>query len=67
MEAILTDFFDRYTELEMEWIATALRDWADRSPAEIEAGALEFDRMVEEDRKGYLESLADENAMLSLF
>ncbi len=66
MEDILTDFFNRYTELEMEWIATALRDWADRSPIEIEAGASEFDRMMEEDRKGYLESLADENAMLSL-
>ncbi len=37
-----------------------------RNPAIIEAAADEFDRMMEEDRKAYLQSLNEENAMLSL-
>lgn len=66
MEDVFTECHERYTELEMNWIGNALSSWATRSPAEIEAGAAEFDRMIEEDRKSYLESLSEENAMLSL-
>ncbi len=50
----------------MKWIGSALADWGKRNPAIIEAAADEFDRMMEEDRKAYLQSLNEENAMLSL-
>lgn len=65
MERLLTESHERYPELERRWIAIALREWRDRT-SEIEVGAAEFDRMMEEDRRGYLDSLAEENAMLAL-
>ncbi len=65
MERILSDFFANYSDHERKWIGTALSDWRGRSH-EIESGALEFDRMIEEDRQSYLDSLAEENAMLAL-
>lgn len=67
MESIFNECFNDYDALEAHWIGTALASWKDRSPAIIEAGAAEFDRMMEEDRKGYLHSLGEESAMLSLF
>lgn len=65
MERILSESHEHYAELEREWIATALREWRDR-PSEIASGAAEFDKMMEEDRRSYLDSLAEENAMLAL-
>jgi len=66
MERLLTECYENYQELEMKWIGSALADWGKRNPAIIEAAADEFDRMMEEDRKAYLQSLNEENAMLSL-
>ena len=66
MERLLTECYENYQDLEMKWIGNALADWEKRNPAIIEAAADEFDRMMEEDRKAYLQSLNEENAMLSL-
>lgn len=58
--------FEHFTELEMKWIACALKDWGLRPRAEIDTYAAEFDRLVDEDRRDYLQLIADENQMLSL-
>ncbi len=58
--------FEHFTELEMKWIACALKEWGLRPRAEIDTYAAEFDRLVDEDRRDYLQLIADENQMLSL-
>lgn len=67
MNRLLDDCFNRFTELEMKWIATELRQWGERPRAEIDACAAEFDRLIEEDRRDYLHQVSEENQMLALF
>lgn len=66
MERLLTECFDNYSSLEMRWIATALAEWGKKPKGELLANANEFDRLMEEDRKSYLQDIADENSMLAL-
>lgn len=66
MTRMLDYCFEHFTELEMKWIACALKEWGLRPRAEIDTYAAEFDRLVDEDRRDYLQLIADENQMLSL-
>ncbi len=66
IEGALDKAFRHYRNLERAWIATRFNaKW--RKPAEvIRAYAEEFDEMVDQDRKQYLDELAAENDMLKL-
>lgn len=65
-ENILTEAFNRYADLEKEWIGRRFGEWWRSRASIIPAGADQFDSLVEEDRAEYLESLARETKMLSL-
>lgn len=58
--------FQHYPNLERAWIASRFsKQW--RRPQEVIAAyAADFDHMIEEDRKRYLEDLASQNEMLRL-
>ena len=66
MEQVFDDAFRHYPNLQRAWIAARFGDnW--RRPAEVIADyAAEFDRMVEEDRRKYLDDLAAQNEMLKI-
>ncbi len=66
MEQVFDEAFRHYHNLQRAWIASRFDDrW--RRPAEVIADyAAEFDRMIEEDRKKYLDDLAAQNNMLRL-
>ncbi len=66
MEQAFSDAFRHYPDLQRAWIAARFDDrW--RRPAEVIADyAAEFDRMVDEDRRKYLDDLAAQNDMLRL-
>lgn len=63
---ILSEAHERYRSDELKWIARRFEGRWRVSPEEIKAGARQFDEMVEEDRREYLETLGLENRMLSL-
>lgn len=66
IEEVFDNAFRHYPNLQRAWIAARFGDrW--RRPAEVIADyAAEFDRMVEEDRRKYLDDLAAQNEMLKL-
>lgn len=63
---VFDNAFNRYPELEREWIASRFGDhW--RKPAEVIASyAQDFDHTIEDDRRRYLEDLSAQNEMLKL-
>lgn len=66
MKEVFDSAFQHYSNLERAWIAARFNDkW--RKPAEVIAAyAADFDRMIEEDRRRYLDDLAAQNDMLRL-
>ena len=66
MKELFDAAFNRYPELEREWIATRFNDRWHKSKEVINSYAEDFDRMIEEDRRRYLEDLAAQNDMLKL-
>ena len=66
MKELFDTAFNRYPELEREWIATRFNDRWHKSKEVINSYAEDFDRMIEEDRRRYLEDLAAQNDMLKL-
>lgn len=66
MEQVFDEAFRHYPNLQRAWIASRFDDrW--RRPAEVIADySAEFDRMIEEDRRKYLDDLAAQNDMLRL-
>lgn len=67
IEEIFDNAWRHYKNLERAWIASRFGD-AWRRPAEVIADyAAEFDRMIEDDRRKYLDDLAEQNNMLKLF
>lgn len=64
-EAIFSQAFESYAELEKEWISAALPSEMLIDPEAIERGAHDFDQIVEEDRRSYREELDAEQQMLS--
>ncbi|MDE7402592.1 MAG: DUF4954 family protein, partial [Muribaculaceae bacterium] len=66
MENTLTSAFNRYSDLEQDWIQRRFPVYWRRPKEIIHHLAIEFDRMVEEDRARYLEDLAAQNSMLAL-
>lgn len=65
-ESIFEDAFEKYSELEREWIFRSFGPQWRVDEAHIKVYAEEFDRLVEEDRTTYRESLHAENEMLRL-
>lgn len=65
-EAILEDAYKNGRTLELKWIAAKFPEEMRMTAREILRGAGEFDRLVEEDRQTYLDSLSAEAAMLAL-
>lgn len=65
-EEVFSAAFDRYVELEREWIGRRFGDAWRRKEDMIAAGARQFDDMVEDDRQEYLDNLSRETRMLSL-
>lgn len=66
MEQVFTEAYDKYRELEREWIASRFDARWRRSAEIIAEYAGRFDRMVEEDRTKYLADLEAQNEMLAL-
>lgn len=66
IEQLLNESHSRYKEEELAWIGRRFGENWRNLGGEYEAGAAEFDRIVESDREEYLDMLAAENAMLSL-
>ncbi|MDE6257407.1 MAG: DUF4954 family protein [Muribaculaceae bacterium] len=66
MKELFDAVFNRYPELEREWIATRFNDRWHKSKDVINSYAEDFDRMIEEDRRRYLDDLAAQNDMLKL-
>lgn len=65
-EAIFDEAFNEYPRLEREWILDTFgNEWRD-DPERIRIYAEEFDRIVEEDRANYKDSLLSETEMLKL-
>ncbi|MDE5868846.1 MAG: DUF4954 family protein, partial [Muribaculaceae bacterium] len=66
MREVFDDAFNNYPELEKEWIASRFGEhW--HKPAEVIASyAQDFDHIIEEDRRRYLEDLSAQNEMLKL-
>lgn len=65
-EALLSDAFERYADIELEWISAAIPHEYVADKEHIAAGASEFDKIVEEDRTSYRDSLSAEQLMLRL-
>lgn len=65
-EQLLTEAFDHYTDMELEWISSAIPTEYLTDNQRIKEGAEEFDRIVEEDRTSYRDSLNAEQEMLAL-
>lgn len=66
MERRFSEAFDKYAELERQWIGARFGENWRRNPEVIADYSLEFDRMIEEDRARYLDDLAAQNEMLAL-
>lgn len=65
-ESLLDRAFGRYKEDEAKWISRRFSDVWRRHEAHIPEGAKQFDELVEEDRRDYLDNLLHETQMLSL-
>ena len=65
-EKIFDEAFERYEELQRLWIGAALPDEFRLPKEQIELGAAEFDRIVEQDRENYRAGLSAELTMLAL-
>ena len=65
-EAVFDEAFERYPELEREWILSTFADHWRVEPERIRFMAEEFDKIVEEDRANYRDSLLAESDMLKL-
>lgn len=66
IEKIFDLAFRHYESLQRAWIAAAFDDKWRKSPEVIAEYAAEFDRMVEDDRRKYLDDLSAQNDMLQL-
>lgn len=66
MEQVFDEAFRHYPNLQRAWIASRFDDRWRRNAEVIADYAAEFDRMIEEDRKKYLDDLAAQNNMLRL-
>lgn len=67
MEEDFDTAWRHYENLQRAWIASRFGDTWRRSPEVIADYAGEFDRMIEDDRRKYLDDLAEQNNMLKLF
>lgn len=65
-EAILDEAFERYPELEQQWIASVFGQQWLADPEKIRIMADEFNQLVEDDRSNYKDSLLAEAEMLKL-
>lgn len=65
-EAVFDRAFESYPELERNWIAARFDDSWRVEPERLRIYAEEFDRLVEDDRAGYRDSLQAETEMLKL-
>lgn len=65
-EAVFDEAYEKFPELEREWILSSFDNKWLEDPAKIRIMAQEFDRLIEEDRANYKESLASEAEMLKL-
>lgn len=66
VEGVFTEAFDRYRELERDWIENRFPARWRKSPEVIREYAANFDRMVADDRTRYLADLDAQNRMLEL-
>ncbi|MCH5238759.1 MAG: DUF4954 family protein [Muribaculaceae bacterium] len=65
-ENICAEAFERYKELELSWVASRFgNDWRSREN-EISEMAQNYDKIIEEDRQEYFDTLERENKMLDL-
>lgn len=65
-ESIFTEAYEKYKELELQWVGNRFgENWRQRQD-QIKFYSQRFDDMVEEDRQQYLQMLSRENDMLSL-
>ncbi|MDE7438207.1 MAG: DUF4954 family protein [Muribaculaceae bacterium] len=67
VEEVFENSSRHYANLQRAWISSRFSDEWRRNPEVIADYAAEFDRMIEDDRRKYLDDLADQNAMLRLF
>lgn len=65
-EKIFEEAFENYPQLELAWIVERFDDYWRVDRERLKIYAEEFDRLVEEDRSAYRESLHAENEMLRL-
>ena len=65
-EKILDEAYGRYLEMEKEWIVAAIPPDMLSDREAIKAGAIEFDKIVEDDRNSYRDELDAEQQMLQL-
>lgn len=65
-EIILDSAFENYKSLELKWIGNRFGDWWRERSDQIEANAIRFDEIVEEDRQQYITQLSQESDMLAL-
>lgn len=65
-EEVFDNAWKHYANLERAWIASRFSNEWRRNPEVIADYAAEFDRMIDDDRRKYLDDLADQNAMLRL-
>ncbi|MDE5975636.1 MAG: DUF4954 family protein, partial [Muribaculaceae bacterium] len=65
-EAVFTEAYDRYADLQLQWIGRRFGQWWRERAERIPIGAAQFDIMVEDDREEYLENLSRETLMLAL-
>ncbi|MDE7413122.1 MAG: DUF4954 family protein [Muribaculaceae bacterium] len=66
MRDVFDTAFRRYPELEREWIATRFNDRWHKPKEVIQSYAEDFNHMIEDDRRRYLEDLSAQNEMLKL-
>ncbi|MDE6717271.1 MAG: DUF4954 family protein [Muribaculaceae bacterium] len=66
MREVFDTAFRRYPELEREWIATRFSDRWHKPKEVIQSYAEDFNHMIEDDRRRYLEELSAQNDMLKL-
>ena len=65
-ELIFSEAFEKYQQLEIDWIGRRFGEWWREREDQIKIHAEKFDEMVEEDRQQYLQMISRENEMLSL-
>ena len=65
-ETIFDEAYEKYSQLELDWIFNKFEDQWRVDPERIRIMAEEYDKIVEEDRSNYRDSLQAESEMLKL-